>query len=520
MHAVFQHAQRDQRRFRRKQRCGGPRLLSRIQLRLAPHAAIGEHGVQSSELAHAHFRAAEHETESVMLFGKGHLHARSLQKAVKSRSEPRGQHDGGDVAACAKRLLCGQRTAEDAVEVLGIVAAEAAGGIFKKRAGMDEPLIKSHAVNEGLERRTGGTSCLRAVHLTGNGVVEEICGARQSPDFHARPVNDQCGGVGKAVASAPCGKTGQGSLQNALKSPVDEGSNRRAVAGKRQKLARHVRSVEGKRSRPVHAKRRQGGHAGERRRAPAFRTVLSFRQDKPRHSRPCALEIRAVQGRTPHGILRHRGKSQTFRKGKPGRRHVKIDARGGSYALNVAPIRRKIEISLENLILAVVPLILKRACHLHELARGRGGRKAESETRHLHGDGGTAHAPRAAQHGKSRPQRRKGIYARMPVKVSVLVQKHGLHGFRGHLVQRHPYPVLLVARQPHAEQPSSTVEHEGRELHAVQKRRPGAERQPETEDDDRGRHERKNDLSRRAAQRSSSPNAPFRREEGGSVIPR
>ena len=47
---------------------------------LTPHAPIRQHGVEAAELAHGHFRAAEYQTEAVVLLAEGELHARPLQK--------------------------------------------------------------------------------------------------------------------------------------------------------------------------------------------------------------------------------------------------------------------------------------------------------------------------------------------------------------------------------------------------------------------------------------------------------
>ena len=65
---------------RRQERHGRMRLLSLKKPALTPHAPIRQHGVEAAELAHGHFRAAEYQTEAVVLLAEGELHARPLQK--------------------------------------------------------------------------------------------------------------------------------------------------------------------------------------------------------------------------------------------------------------------------------------------------------------------------------------------------------------------------------------------------------------------------------------------------------
>ena len=380
---------------------------------------------------------------------------------------------------------------------------------------MNEALIEGQSVDEGLERGARGASGSRAVHLPGNGAAEKVRRTDQRADLHARPVDEQRGGVVQPVPSAASGKALHGPFQNLLNTPVHKGAHGPPFPGKGQKLARCVRRVKRQRRRSVHAKRRELPLAGT---AQAERSALLRgvppRQHKTHHAGAGGLEIRAVQRAAPYGILRHDSKRRALGKRQARRRNMKVHPRGRADAFHVASVGRKIEVGFENLAFFVVVFVLKRAGHLFKLARHRGGVKPEPQPCHLHGDGGASHAPRAAQHGEPRPQHGKRIHAGMPVEMPVLVPERGVHGFGRNFVQTHAQPELLVARQAHAERLSLPVQHQRRKIHAVQKRRLRSGRKPEPEKNQRQRHQAENDFPHHGAHATSRRRASPSPREG------
>ena len=214
---------------------------------------------------------------------------------------------------------------------------------------MDQPLIQSHAVNEGLERRAGRTP----------GTARPRCGfAVSSAGRPLRAPGPQQAGLSdeqrrrivQAITPSPCRESGNGPLTSRRNPSIQA---RKFHPRQRKRLARNVRSPERQPRRTIHPERRQGPPQGETRRAkrssrplPTARSVFGI--GKHLHPGTGGLEIRAVQRRAPDRILRHDGKGKAFGPGKASGGSAEINARRRADAFDIAAIRREVEIRLKD----------------------------------------------------------------------------------------------------------------------------------------------------------------------------
>ena len=365
----------------------------------------------------------------------------------------------------------GQGSTEHPVEILWVIAAKTARRIGKQRLRMDQPLIQSHAVNEGFERRAGRTPGTGSIHLSGYGGVRKTGRPHEPPDLHTRPMDEQRRRIVQAITPSPCRESGNGPLHKPLQPAVDTGIHRLPTPRQRKRLARNVRSPERQPRRTIHPERRQGPPQGETRRA--------------KRSSTGDLEIRAVQRRAPDRILRHDGKGKAFGPGKTSGGGAEINARRRADAFDIAAIRCEVEIRLKDFPLAIMVFILEGASHLRELAQKRGRGQAEPEPGHLHGDRGTAHTPCPAEHPRRSPEQGQRIDAGVPVEIPILVKQHRPHHLGRDLVQPDTDTVFFIFGKAQPEQVPVPIQHQRRKQHAVQKRRFGTQDKPAPERRDR-----------------------------------
>ena len=151
---------------------------------------------------------------------------------------------------------------------------------------------------------------------------------------------------------------------------------------------------------------------------------------------------------------------------------AKVDFAGGADAFNVATVGREIEIRLEQLRFAVMPLELKGAQHLGELSAQRARLQMRTQPRQLHRDRGRAAAapfpaaeiPRGA-HDSDR------IDARMFAEEAVLVQERRLHELRRNAIERRENAIFFVAAQRHPELVAVAIKNAPRKADVVHERR-------------------------------------------------
>jgi len=76
-----------------------------------------------------------------------------------------GEGNCGDVTAAGEGIGGADRSGEFAVEVFGVVTAEALWGILEDSKWMDETLLECEGVDEGFERRARGAGAGGAIDL-------------------------------------------------------------------------------------------------------------------------------------------------------------------------------------------------------------------------------------------------------------------------------------------------------------------------------------------------------------------
>src|SRR5207248_7179359 len=127
------------------------------------------------------------------------------------------------------------------------------------------------------------------------------------------------------------------------------------------------------------------------------------------------------------------------------RRFVEINQTRRADSLEIAAIRREIQIRLENFVLRVMSLQLEGAQDLFELSRECPGVKMKSQPRQLHRDcrstGGRVMKSREINCATSERDR---IYARMLRIIFVFVTQRRVDQVRRNFPKRSPDPEFLI----------------------------------------------------------------------------
>ena len=188
-----------------------------------------------------------------------------------------------------------------------------------------------------------------------------------------------------------------------------------------------------------------------------------------RGARSLGKAIRPAQLRRLRQCHQERG----FAERQPPRLFAEISERRGADALDVAAVRREIEVEREDLVLGQGALDLDGAHHLaqfcHRAAAHFGRLK---EPRHLHGQGrGAGAKPAAGCELQRRAQHRARIDAVMLPEALVLIGEQHVEEARIDVGDRRRQPPAAFARRISAQQAPFPVDHAGREIEGLAERR-------------------------------------------------
>ena len=96
----------------------------------------------------------------------------------------------------------GYRATKFAIEVFGVEAPKTGGRILEKGEWMNQALVNSERIDEGLERRSGRAAGANAVDLPLNHGIVVVCRPEHDADRHGSDINDQYGSVPDALLAA------------------------------------------------------------------------------------------------------------------------------------------------------------------------------------------------------------------------------------------------------------------------------------------------------------------------------
>ncbi len=242
---------------------------------------------------------------------------------------------------------------------------------------------------------------------------------------------------GRGVLRQPRAPTQQQVFETALQGRVESGANQRRAVGTVQ-AARQQRRQAGFQAR----RQQQGFFQGfvDRR----LRPHLELGQ-APQHFVPGllgALRV-TVRAQTARCLGQYR-EQRCFGVGQLLRRLAQIGPTGCRHALQGAAKGRAIEVQVEYLVFGQVPLQLRGAPQLAQLAR-QGARMGIEQARHLHRQGAAArHYPRAGQVLPGRPHQGQRVDAGVLVEPTVFVGQQRIEVIRRDFIGRHrvtPYAV-------------------------------------------------------------------------------
>ena len=222
----------------------------------------------------------------------------------------------------------------------------------------------------------------------------------------------------------------------------------------------HLREVGGHERRPA-------PRPGER--LPPRRVELPRREHPPRRELPehpvasCLRRPGVDRGVVADGGAGEGGQHRDLPQGELVRLLAEVEPRRRPDPLDVAAIRREVQVQLQNLVLRKPPLDLHRPEALADL-RPQSPRPRIGHAGHLHGDrrspGNHLAMPQVRDH---RPRHRERIDPRMAIEPLVLRGHQRLPYLGGQLRQPHRQPPALVRRQEEPERlPLAVRHHHGR----------------------------------------------------------
>ena len=138
-----------------------------------------------------------------------------------------------------------------------IVAGKAAGQVLEQGHGMDEPLLQSKRVDEGLEGGSWRAAGQGAVDLPRDGAAGKVGGASEGAHLHGGPVHEHGRGIGEAARAVAAREAPEGALQKFLLGRVNGRCHHVGKILGQQKLACQVRAGKGQVARAVDAERRR-----------------------------------------------------------------------------------------------------------------------------------------------------------------------------------------------------------------------------------------------------------------------
>ena len=108
-----------------------------------------------------------------------------------ARADPIEDGDSRHVERELQGLAHRNRAHERVIEVLRRIGTVACRPVLDQRFGMNEAILKAHAVDEGLERRAGRAQGLRHVDLAGAPIVEIGRAADMRHNLAGRVIDNQ-----------------------------------------------------------------------------------------------------------------------------------------------------------------------------------------------------------------------------------------------------------------------------------------------------------------------------------------
>jgi hypothetical protein len=325
---------------------------------------------------------------------------------------------------------------------------------------MQHALVEREAVDERLQRRSRRALGERSVHLPVDRVVEEVGRADDRANAHVARIDEHRARIDDADAALARDVLRDLPLERLLQLRVD--CRRDDVVGAcpilcREQHRRRVRRAERKVANAAQVHRQVDESALLRSiRVPldplCVQTVARIDE------RPLLL---VAQG-PPRRALGNDGERQRLGERELRRRPVEVDQARRADAFDILPVRREIEIRLEDVGLRVARLERERIADLLELRERRARVEPVHQPRELHRHRRAALSRAAGVRADRRADERGAVDARMRREVPVLVQQHRFDQVRRDRRQRRPQPVLLVARRRQAQQLAVGVEHRPR----------------------------------------------------------
>ena len=414
-------------------------LIIWLQARSGRHAAAREGAVTRHQRLQA--RTAATEDQRQVRLGQrrqADRHTGTAQFAGKAlRSVGFEQLHGRQVERGGQRLAGRHRADEAGSEVAGPVVAVVPGHVLQQRLGVDQPGIQGHAVEEGFERRTGRTQGAHHVDMTEARGVGDIHRAEVGAHGHALVLHDQDRRRGALRQTCPPAQ--QQILQTQLQAGIEGGVDQWRAAGTVQSPRQQGRQARLTARREKHRLLQRLIHQG-------LWPHLKFAQT-PQHlvTRCLGAFGMAVRAQAAGRLRQHREQrgigtrelTWWFAQVTPARRRD---------ALEGATEGRAVQIQGEDFILGQVPLQLRRAPELLELAGQVTAMRVE-QTCHLHRQRTAAghHAP-AGEVLPGRPCQRQRIHPGVLAKPAILVGQQRLQVIGRNCVRRHritPYTVTI-----------------------------------------------------------------------------
>ena len=446
---VPQHVERDERRFRAEQPDAFLDRARRVSAHPAEYTLVGEHRVQSRELFHRDFAAAERERQAVEGFRLQVAHAGALQELVQARLlQLRRDPHGRDVAAANQRLLGADRPEETAVEVFGRERTERCRRVAQHGLRVQHALVERQRVDERLEGRSRRPLRQHAVDLSVDRLVPVVRRPDPGLDRHVARVNQQrCRVVHADVAElfqVPLYLPLDEPLQLAVDRGVDA-SGAGDAAG--QQRIDEVRRQERHRELLASDDRQLHLPAGGIVAAVYLQPLVA----EPRASRQQTGLSRRPAGPARRPLRNHRERER-FAQVDARRRLSEVDAGRGADALDVAAERDDVQVRFEQIAFRVARLQPERRRDLTKLAGRRPCVQPVRQPGQLHRQRRTALAPAAAIGPHRGARERDRIDPWIPVEPAILFQQERVDQRWRNLRQRHPQSVLIVGRARHPQQ--------------------------------------------------------------------
>ncbi len=338
-------------------------------------ATARDHGIKPDHIAQRHPHTAQrHRQPRRRRVGQRHLHPGAAHLRHQPRGAKRlGQAHRRDIQRLDQRIAHPHGAAKLAVEILGRIGAECSGAIVDQRFGMGQPLIKGHAINQWLKRRSRRTQRLRHIHIALPGIA--ISGRAHLCQHRAVGM---IGHHNRHRQRRPRARHPRGKHLNRMLQPgIDRRCNARGIGPGGAQVIGQMRRERGK-----FPPRRDGGGprgigiAGIDRAAPHQLCQHMI----TRRARGLGMAV----GPTRRGRLRQRHQQRRLGRGQPRGFLAKPGARGAAHPFEIAAIGRAVQIERKDFILAQPPFQRPGQLHLPQFAAPGAGGPILQQARDLH----------------------------------------------------------------------------------------------------------------------------------------